>query len=269
MPALRYAMLPWLLSDKRDESAARRSARINATSSHNQTAPGNRANEHEHAAHPQELEAANKAVNDAIATSRLQVEGVTRENARLRSELQVALERLAHSSSAQHAAVTELPTASLTSPSGFGAATATLSGASPTTMHDLQEQHSLLSEECVVLREEVATLTREISDLRAAVEEREAAALAAVAQHRTLAAALAQAQESMRVLEAERSAAESQVHELAAALSAAEQAGSKASDELGTLRSLVSRQNDQIRDYRTAIQELSSQANVRCATFSL
>jgi chromosome segregation ATPase len=225
-----------------------------------------------HPARRQELEEAHSSAADTVATARQQTEAITRENTRLRAELQSAMDRLARGGTATGASAS--PASSLSSSparSGAEGGTAAAQGRSfafGTVAAQMQELYELAAQECAVMRQEVAALAAEAGELRSALDEREAGTMSLLAQNRALAGTLAQAQDSIRTLDAERSAAEAQVQELAAATASARTQVARADADARQLRAALAQREAQIRDYRTAIEELSSQANVSASHWS-
>jgi hypothetical protein len=200
----------------------------------------------------QELESSNKRLTEALASSRSSVEEAERENAVLRADLRAAMDRLASAGN---------PSGGLT---GMGGSHGVAAGPLHTQQLEAYgELARLAQEEATALRAEVAAIHRELEEARAAVTERDADALATMQRQRALMASLGDCQATLRAIDTARVAAEAEVQRLAGSLAISERARAQAAAELEAAQSTVAAHGATLADYRTAIEELTRQANVR------
>lgn len=172
---------------------------------------------------------------------------LVQENTQVRGELRVCLERLASTAAARQSWEGRPGASSL---------------ADAQRTNELVEIADLSAQEAKHLREEVALLLSEVSDLRNAVEERDAAIMSHMTSQRSLLSSMAQAQETVKTLDSERVSAEMEVERIASRLSETEKQRDACYRDAQQLQSALAQRNEQVRDYRTAIEELSAQANV-------
>ncbi|RYE96906.1 MAG: hypothetical protein EOO41_04095 [Methanobacteriota archaeon] len=115
------------------------------------------------------------------------------------------------------------------------------------------------------LQQELAQVRTEAQDTADRLQTREQELLACITQHNSMQQTLKEAQQVLQTVAAERGAAEAEVRRLGVQVEEARQAQRAAEASLASTRTQLKEAINQAQDYRTAIEELSAQANVRCA----
>lgn len=217
----------------------------------------------------EELEEANKTLVEALTTARKAFVEVTSENEQLHDEVQKA--RAESAALRQQLAAAALSSTTSASPpaNNPNASFAPMFISAAAEAEQNKEMLRLTQEEASALKAEVEILTRRLHEANHNTEVAESVVMERVRQVQALAESLSQAQAALRSVEQERAAAESEVSRLAARISAAEREVLASNAREQTLQAQNAFLESQMKDYKTAIEELAKQASVSCAILML
>lgn len=184
-----------------------------------------------------ELTDANVILATTLRETKSSAEEITRENARLRSELTSALEQL----SAANARVSAL-------------------SARPALQPASSVEIDILRSEATGLREELVQLRRASAELRQSLDDRDTAAAASTSQQRALSTTLAQTQAALRQVDGQRRAAEGEVARLASALGETTAVKDGLATQLAASHRVTAEQSERLKEYKLALEEVTSQS---------